>query len=191
MRGEKEALRRALLAKARGLSGAYRRESGAAICANVLEMPQYRRAKVVFAFVGGGWEVDTTPILQAVLAAGKRLCVPLCVEPGRMEARVIEDLSQLIPGSYGILEPPADSPLCPPEEIGFAAVPCLACTRVGIRLGRGGGYYDRFLAGRSFFAAALCREALLAESLPTDPWDMPVDAVVTENFCHIVSRQFR
>ena len=181
MSGEKAGLRHRLLARVRELDEAYLLSSGEALCRRVLDMPQYRAAKTVFAFAGTGWEVDTAPLLRAALAAGKRLCVPLCAVPGQMEARLLRDLAELTPGAYGIPAPPEDAPLCPPEEIDFAAVPCLSCTRTGIRLGRGGGYYDRFLAGRSLFTAALCRETMLSDSLPAEPWDVPVDAVVTEN----------
>lgn len=187
MRGEKDALRRRFLEEARRLDPEIRRTISAAVCENLLRMPQYSQADTIFSFVGAGWEIHTAPILQAALAAGKRLCVPLCTAPGRMEARFLRDLRDLRPGAYGLPEPPADSPLCLPEEIGFAVLPCAACARNGVRLGRGGGYYDRYLAGQAFFTAALCRESALAESLPQDPWDRPVDAVITESHVFYVS----
>ncbi len=60
-------------------------------------MPEYQEAQTVFCFVGTDREIDTRPILEDALAAGKTLCVPLCTEPGRMESRQITDLSQLDP----------------------------------------------------------------------------------------------
>lgn len=183
----KDALRRRFLEEARRLDPDTRRAISAAACENLLRMPQYNQANTVFSFVGTGWEIDTAPILQSALAAGKQLCVPLCTAPGRMEARFLLDLRKLRPGAYGLLEPPPDSPLCLPEEIGFAVLPCAACTRSGVRLGRGGGYYDRYLTGQTFFTAALCRESALAESLPQDPWDRPVDAIATESHVYYLS----
>ena len=59
-------------------------------------------------------------------------------------------------------------------------MPALACDRRGYRLGYGGGYYDRWLAGCSGWKVGLCRAALLQDRLPRGPYDIPVDLVVTE-----------
>lgn len=185
MREEKNVLRRRFLEEARRLEPEARQAISAAVCENLLRLPPYVQAGTIFSFVGTDWEINTAPILQSALAAGKRLCVPLCTAPGQMEARFLRELRELRPGAYGLPEPPADSPLCPPEEIDFAVLPCVACTRNGVRLGRGGGYYDRYLAGQSFFTAALCRESALAEHLPQDRWDRPVAAVVTESHVYL------
>lgn len=58
-------------------------------------MPEYQAAGTIFCFVGTPHEIDTRPILENALAAGKRLCVPLCTGPGMMELRQITTLSQL------------------------------------------------------------------------------------------------
>ena len=61
------------------------------------------------------------------------------------------------------------------DPAGYAAalalVPCLAASRDGVRLGRGGGYYDRFLAHYKGAGLLLCPEALLLDELPCDDWD--------------------
>ena len=85
----------------------------------------------------------------------------------------IPALCLLRPGAFGIQEPPADLPVADPA--GYAAalalVPCLAASRDGVRLGRGGGYYDRFLAHYKGAGLLLCPEALLLDELPCDDWD--------------------
>jgi len=102
-------------------------------------------------------------------------------EPGIMELRVVASLDELVPGAYGILEPAADTVCLTPDEVDFAVLPCLSCSRGGHRLGQGGGYYDRFLSTYRGSAALLCRERLLREDVPVEPHDMPVPWVVTEN----------
>ena len=62
-------------------------------------------------------------------------------------------------------------------------VPGLCYDREGYRLGFGGGYYDRWLAGCSGWKVGLCRAALLQDRLPRGPYDIPVDLVVTEEEC--------
>ena len=143
-------------------------------------MPEYQEAGTVFCFVGTDREINTRPILEDILAAGKRLCVPLCMGKGIMELRQVTDLRQLVPGAYGILEPPADAPIVAVDEVDFAVMPCLTCNRLGQRLGRGGGYYDRFLSHYRGGTVLLCREKLIREEIPLEPHDYPVPWVLTE-----------
>lgn len=178
---EKKLLRTELRAAERALSPAYRARADAAIAAQVLALPEYAEAQSVFCFVSMPGEIDTRPILADALRRGKHLCVPLCVGDGIMELRRITDLTQLSPGAYGIPEPTADSPRVSPDEAELAVIPCLTCDRSGRRLGRGGGYYDRFLAAYRGAAVLVCRERLLRAELPVEPHDRPVYWVVTEN----------
>ena len=177
---EKQQLRRTMRALESGLSARYKEESSRAIAGNLLAMPEYQEAGTVFCFVGTDREIDTRPILEDILAAGKRLCVPLCTGKGIMELRQVTDLRQLVPGAYGILEPPADAPIVAVDEVDFAVMPCLTCNRLGQRLGRGGGYYDRFLSHYRGGTVLLCREKLIREEIPLEPHDYPVPWVLTE-----------
>ena len=177
---EKQQLRRTMRALESGLSARYKAESSRAIAAHLLAMPEYQEAGTVFCFVGTDREIDTRPILEDVLAAGKRLCVPQCVGKGIMELRQVTDLRQLIPGAYGILEPSADAPLVSLDELDFAILPCLTCNHLGQRLGQGGGYYERFLSHYRGGTVLLCREKLIREEIPLEPHDYPVPWVLTE-----------
>ncbi|WP_295741268.1 5-formyltetrahydrofolate cyclo-ligase [uncultured Oscillibacter sp.] len=177
---EKRRLRRTVRELEARLSPRYLEESGRAIAAHLLAMPEYLAAGTVFCFVGFGPEVDTRPILENILAAGKVLCVPRCTGPGQMELRQITDLARLSPGTFGILEPPADSVPVETDEVDFAILPCVTCDHAGRRLGHGGGYYDRFLTRYRGGAVLLCRERLIREEIPVEPHDYPVPWVVTE-----------
>ncbi len=177
---QKAALRRALAAVERSMTERERALSDAAIVRRVLEAEAYRRARTVFAFVGRGREIDTRLLLERTLSDGKRLCVPLCTGPGVMECREVLDLSVLRPGAYGIPEPPPDAPVVPPEDIDLAIIPCAGAAADGRRLGRGGGYYDRFLSQFSGEALLLCRETLLRPDIPQEPHDIRIPAVMTE-----------
>ena len=177
---QKDILRRELANVERALTPAEKSASDAAILRHAAETAAYRRARMVFAFVGRGDEIDTLPLLRRVLADGKRLCVPLCTAPGIMECREVTDLSVLRPGAYHILEPPAEAPLVAPADIDLAIVPCAGASLDGRRLGRGGGYYDRFLAGYAGETLLLCRQALLRPDIPWEAHDIPIPAVITE-----------
>lgn len=177
---EKQQLRRTIRALERQLSPRYKAESGRAIAAHLLAMPEYQAAGTVFCFVGTEREIDTRPILEDALERGKRLCVPLCTGDGVMELCAITDLRQLSPGAYHIPEPPAQAPAVPIDEVDFAILPCVTCNHWGHRLGQGGGYYDRFLAHYRGGTVLLCREKLIREEIPLEPRDMPVPWVLTE-----------
>ena len=177
---EKQQLRETIRRLGAQLSPRYRASADSAIARHLLALPEYRSAGTVFCFVGTGREIDTRPILEQALADGKTLCVPLCVGKGIMELRAVRDLKELSPGAYGILEPPADSPALSPDQIDLAVIPCVTCSREGRRLGRGGGYYDRFLAHYRGAAVLLCRERLLRQEIPFDLHDYPIPWVITE-----------
>ena len=177
---QKDILRRKLAKAERALTLAEKNISDAAILHHVVNTTVYHRARTVFAFVGRGDEIDTLPLLRRVLADGKRLCVPLCTAPGIMECREITDLSVLRPGAYRILEPPAGAPLVAPADIDLAVIPCAGASPDGRRLGRGGGYYDRFLAGYAGEALLLCRQALLRTDIPWEAHDVLIPTVITE-----------
>lgn len=177
---EKQRLRRTVRDLEAQLSPRYKAASSRAIAAHLLAMPEYQAAGTVFCFVGTAREIDTRPILADALAAGKALCVPLCTAPGIMELRRIIALDVLSPGAYGILEPPAGAPAVGVDEVDFAVLPCVTCDRLGRRLGKGGGYYDRFLAHYRGGSVLLCREKLIREEIPVEPHDYPVPWVLTE-----------
>ncbi|MBR3570854.1 MAG: 5-formyltetrahydrofolate cyclo-ligase [Oscillibacter sp.] len=177
---EKRALRKKLRAMEKSLSPDYRERSERAVVAALSSMEAYRNAESVCCFVGTGAEIDTRPFLQDALSSGKRLCVPLCAGRGVMQMRRVRSLDDLSPGAAGIPEPPPDAETAPPSAIDFLVVPCLACDRRGNRLGRGGGYYDRFLPEYGGAAVLICREALLQDSVPTETFDLRVPLVLSE-----------
>ena len=177
---EKQTLRRVMRELERGLSPRYRQASSQAICSHMMGMPEYQAAEMVFCFVGTDREIDTRPILEDVLKRGKALCVPLCVRPGHFEVRQITYLSQLVPGMMGILEPTQDWPLVDTDSIDFAIIPCLTCNHAGQRLGKGGGYYDRFLSHYRGGTVMICQEKLIREEIPVEPHDYPIHWVLTE-----------
>lgn len=156
------------------------RADGAELLERFARLPQVRSAHTVMVFRGVGREPDTAPLIRALLAGGQRVALPVCLPSRRMEARLVTGESRLVTGRHGIPEPDGACPAVPPEEIGAVLVPCLLCDWAGYRLGHGGGYYDRWLAGYHGFTAAVCPAGRLVEELPRDEWDIPVGLVLTD-----------
>lgn len=147
---------------------------GRGMTAALTALPCWAAADTVLAFAAMPDEPDTAALLHRALTDGKRLLLPRVRSKTEMEWVEIPALRLLRPGAFGIQEPPADLPAADPA--GYAAalalVPCLAASRDGVRLGRGGGYYDRFLAHYKGAGLLLCPEALLLDELPCDDWDV-------------------
>jgi len=155
-------------------------------------MPEVRDCKTILAYFSVGKEPATLALISKLLEEGKRVCLPLCVdldEEGHrtgtvdaMEARVIRSFDDLVPGAYGIPEPAADTEVMLPEYVDLIILPCLSCDRNCNRIGHGAGYYDKYLSKirKDCFTVAICFEEVLADEIPTEPHDRPVDAVVTE-----------
>ena len=178
---EKRWLRQTMKNLEQQLSDKYKRQSSQRICAHLLAMPEYQAAETIFCFVGTDHEIDTRPILEDALSVGKCLCVPLCTGKGIMELRQILSLNDLQPGSYGLMEPsPEASPPVNLDDVDLAILPCVTCNHLGQRLGKGGGYYDRFLSHYRGGTVLLCREKLIREEIPVEPHDYPVPWVLTE-----------
>ena len=146
---------------------------GRGMAETLFALPQWKNADTVLAFAAMPDEPDTDLILRRALADSKRLLLPRVLSRTEMDWVEIPDLGLLRPGAYGILEPPAGLPAVDPAECAapLALVPCLAAGRDGVRLGRGGGYYDRFLAHYKGERLLLCPEAVVADTLPCDAWD--------------------
>jgi 5-formyltetrahydrofolate cyclo-ligase len=120
------------------------------------------------------------PMLDAAVALGRRVLLPVTVGAAPLDWASFGGREDLVPGPHGLLEP--GGARRGPEAIGAAAVvvvPALAATPGGVRLGRGGGHYDRSLPliSPSTVVVALVGDDELREELPAEPHDVPVDAV--------------
>jgi 5-formyltetrahydrofolate cyclo-ligase len=183
--GIKQALSRTVLALRDALPEGRRGEQSKVIIESILELPAFRAARVVVAYVSIGSELQTEKLLQAVLDDAKVLLLPKVNRiTHRLDLYRVRDLtSELAPGVWGIREP--NPGLCSPvsaQESDFILVPGVAFNREGDRLGYGGGYYDRLLASiepTPVLVAGAFSLQVVAE-VPTGPNDRPVDLVVTE-----------
>ena len=180
-REEKKQLRRLLLEQMRALPPAYCRKADEAIYRHVAALPAYQTARTICVYVGMAHEIDTKPLIERMLAEGKRVGVPLCVGKGVMEMREIGGLDELQAGTWGILEPAPDAPLLQPDEIDLGLIPCVSGNEAGQRLGYGGGFYDAYLAKAPFLRVLLCRKAMMTAPIPLEPHDAMMDVVVSED----------
>ena len=191
----KAALRREMHALRAGLSPEDRAARALAAQERILTLDAWRAAREVLCYCAVRGEVDTGRLLDDAWARGLRLVLPRCVPdvPGVLELACAACPADLKPGAYNIPEPdPASCPMLDACKADVAILPGLAFDRAGRRLGYGGGYYDRLLAAGPMHPSlriGLCYAfQLLPDALPADPWDAPVDAIVTETEIVWISR---
>lgn len=169
--------------KLRGsLSAADKAEMDQKILNRVMNLWQYRETRLILTYVSTPIEVDTRRLIEKSLLAGKRVAVPRCVPGTReMEFFLIQSLDELLPGTFGVLEPdPGRSALLEDVSEGLCIVPALSFDFHGYRLGYGKGYYDRFLARFGGSTVGLCYDNCMARSLPAGRYDRPVNLIITQ-----------
>ncbi|GAB3861247.1 5-formyltetrahydrofolate cyclo-ligase [Nocardioides maradonensis] len=157
-------------------------EDARAIAGAVLAAAEVRRAATVACYVSLGTEPGTTGLLDTLVEAGKRVIVPVLLPDNDLDWAVYRGRSSLAPARRGLLEPVG-------EPLGVDAiatadavlVPGLAVSPTGLRLGRGGGSYDRAL-GRvpvGTFTCVLLYAEEVGVDVPAEPHDRPVMAAAS------------
>lgn len=123
-------------------------------------------------------EVNTHHAVNQLIASGKTVLLPRVVDGENMEIRVHRNPDDLVPGHYGIMGPTGET-YTRYEDIDIAVVPGMAFDQYGHRLGRGKGYYDRFLPKASHaYKIGVCFDFQKQETIPTDANDITMDCVL-------------
>lgn len=150
----------------------------------LFQLAEFKRAEFVMFYVADENEVQTHSMIAEAQKIGKKILVPkILMREKRIIASVLENIEEeLSPGPYGIKQPKSKyTREIPSEKIDLAVVPGLAFDKAGHRLGRGGGYYDKFLAGLPEDAAriGLAFDFQLLDDLPFLSHDISVTKVIS------------
>lgn len=174
---DKKELRKAMKARNLALDAARRSEAAARVMERVEALPAFAGARCVALFCSLPDELPTAEAF-ARWRSGRRLAVP------RVEGDTMRffryDPATMAAGAFGIEEPGPGAEECAPGEIDLMLVPGVAFTAAGARLGRGRGYYDRYLSQPAFRGAkvGVCYAHQLASEIPVEPHDVRMDLVV-------------
>lgn len=154
-----------------------------AACSLLGAAPEFSQAKVVMLYVPMATEVDISPIALKCWQAGKTVVVPkVSWDQRRMLPVEITSLQTgMTTTGPGIREPIGGKPV-PVEFIDLVVVPGLGFTRTGHRIGRGMGFYDRFLASPDFcgVSCGLAFEEQIVPDLPLQAHDIPLSMLTTD-----------
>ncbi len=179
----KPALRRVLREQLAAITPDQRRAKSAAACGLLAGLPEFSQARVVMLYLSTAEEIDTAPLALRCWQTGKSVVVPkVSWDQRRMLPVEITTLQTgLTSTGQGIREPIAGKPI-PIEFIDLVIVPGLGFSTTGYRIGRGMGFYDRFLAQSEFIgrSCGLAYEEQVVEALPVLDHDIPLSMLVTD-----------
>jgi 5-formyltetrahydrofolate cyclo-ligase len=177
-------LRQTAEARLKLLDAAAAATASAAVCARLAALPAVRQAEHLACYAAFGVEIDLLTLARAGQARGQHLYYPRFDAARKQYAMVaVADLErELVPGHWGLLEPAAHLPAVADDLRRRLVwlVPGLAFDRLGHRLGRGAGYYDRLLAGTTGPRLGVAHQCQLVDVVPSAPHDMDMDLIVTD-----------
>jgi 5-formyltetrahydrofolate cyclo-ligase len=177
----KEQLRREIAEKRRLLDPEWITEASLRVVGQLQRLDAFNDARSIALYKAIAGEVDLETLFSACWDLGKRTAIPVFnAALNAYELAHIEPETRYITGHYGIREP-ANPSMRPQEPVDLIIVPGVAFDTKGNRLGRGGGYYDRILAGFLGIKAAAAFEFQLFPDIPHEAGDIPVDCIVTES----------
>ena len=175
----KRQIRRTVLEERDALPPSVRAEWGERIARRAVELPEIRDVRAVMLFSSFGSEVPTEPLIERLHERGIVVALPR-IEAGELVPVAYTPGDPVRTASFGALEPIGPNGL-EPASLDVVGVPGVAFDRLGGRVGYGGGFYDRFLRGLSAFRVGLAFGLqVVEEPLPAGRFDLPVQAVVTE-----------
>lgn len=179
----KRELRRSILDRVREMPPSVAKAQAESAQRLLIGTDLFASASALMLYISIPGEPELFALCRAAVAAGKAVCVPdVNWEDRSMVPRRVASLESCLPElRHGIPVPPGDAPLFPIDQLGLIVVPGVAFDRQGGRLGRGGGFYDRFLSRPEVRAraVAVAFEPQIVDAVPLDSWDRPLDAVVT------------
>jgi 5-formyltetrahydrofolate cyclo-ligase len=182
----KARLRRDILARVRALSAVSADLFSRQIEQRIIGSEVFREAVTLLAFSSLPSEVSTDSVIATARSQAQPVALPRC-EGERIVFCHVGGAEDVVRGAFGVREPLPSCPQIDPAAGPFLClVPGVAFDCEGGRLGRGRGFYDRFLAETrspgwsDVFFAGICFDAQIVEEVPCERWDAAVDAVVTE-----------
>ena len=186
-------LRKQLRAKRRALSFEQQQQASEALALNLLKHPALHRARHIGIYLPNDGEIDPQLYIDLARRKGIKFYLPILhpIYPGKLVFSPYFDGVQLTANRFGIPEPPFPrSRRRPAWALDAVLFPLVGFDEEGGRLGMGSGFYDRTFAFSRIRPAmapkliGLAHDFQKVESLPTEPWDVPLHGVVTDKRCY-------
>lgn len=174
----KKELRQEIQRRKRQLTEEELRQLSLPLMQRLLSHPKIRGAKTVLMYYSLPDEVYTHDAIDQLVEAEKEVLLPVVINDHELEIRQYRSPKDMKEGSFHIMEPIGDR-FCDYPQIDVAVIPGMSFDPRGNRLGRGKGYYDRFLEQiPQAYKIGICFDFQKWSEVPTDPYDVKVDEVI-------------
>lgn len=182
MQNEKQIIRERIITLLRNQEKEKRLSKSLAILGKFFQLQEFNNSLTILFYAAFAGEVDTFEMIKRALNLGKKICLPKIVEDKKdIIPTLVDDLKNgLENGHYGIKQT-KNSKILDMKNIDMIVVPGIAFDKNNNRLGRGGGYYDRFLkrAPLDIPTIGLAFDFQIVDNLPLNEYDVSVNRVLT------------
>lgn len=176
----KKELRQEIRSRKRQFTEQQLRELSLSVLSHLLSHPRIKAAKTILFYYSLPDEVYTHDAVDLLISEGKRVLLPVVLPDYGMELREYHGPADMQEDQYHILEP-VGKPFKDLDKIDVAVVPGMSFDAAGNRLGRGKGYYDRFLSRvPGLYKIGVCFPFQKASEVPADANDIKMDEVIAE-----------
>lgn len=150
---------------------------------NLMSSSLWKKSKTIGITYSQPLEWDTSKLIKLAWSQGKKVALPRCIPDSRqLDFFIINSFDQLENVYQELLEPvEVIENKVRKNDIDLLIVPGLLFDCYGYRIGFGGGYYDRYLTNYKNITLSICSSAQLIKEIPREPYDIPVDYLVTED----------
>lgn len=156
-----------------------------AVSSLISQLPGWPASTRIALYLANDGEIDTSTLAALCRDQGKQLFLPVIKENSELEFAAWDTNSTLQVNRFGIPEPGGEAERCSALALDIVILPLVAWDLQGGRLGMGGGFYDRALAGVTGpLLVGLAHAIQQVDSMPRDPWDISMDFVVTDTALH-------
>ena len=178
MTNQKQHIREKISTYKKALSGQTIIDLSRKICDRLTQTERFKKANCIALYHAMSDEVQTSELIEEWF--DKKIIALPVVSGEDINFHAYTGKKNLTKNIFGILEPSSDKPI-PPEEIDIFIIPGVAFDHNYNRLGRGKGYYDRYLTGTNKPMIGICFDFQLLEHIPTEKHDIKMDIIITES----------
>jgi 5-formyltetrahydrofolate cyclo-ligase len=181
----KAQLRSTLRHRRQALSADQQGLAAQAVSGHIAGLPDWSTAQRIALYLAADGEIDTTPLSKLGRAQHKQLFLPVIEADNSLRFAEWRPDSVLSKNRFGIPEPPAQARRCPAQDLDIVFLPLVGWDLQGGRLGMGGGFYDRTLAGITGpLLVGLAHANQQVDCIPREEWDISLNFIASDAALH-------